>query len=35
VVVPALLLEELEIDFKDGFEEAHVGALIETDLMFP
>jgi hypothetical protein len=33
--VPALLLEELEVDFKDGFEEAHVCALVESDLMFP
>lgn len=35
VGVPSLLLEELEVDFKDGFEETHVCALIETDLMFP
>jgi hypothetical protein len=35
VFVPALLLEELEVDFKDGFEEAHVCALVESNLMFP
>jgi hypothetical protein len=33
--VPALLLKELEVDFEDGFEETHICALVETDLVFP
>lgn len=27
--------EEAEVDFEHGFEEAHVGALVESDLVFP
>lgn len=30
-----LILEELQIDFKDSLEQSHVGTLIKTDLMLP
>lgn len=30
-----VLEEELEVDFKDGLQEPHVGTLVQTDLVLP
>lgn len=31
----AVLDKELQVDFKNGLEQAHVGALVQSDLVFP
>jgi hypothetical protein len=33
--VLAVFDEELQIDFEDGLEQAHVGTLVQSDLVFP
>lgn len=33
--LPSVASKELEIDFKDSLEQAHVGTVVESDLMFP
>jgi hypothetical protein len=27
--------KQTQVDFEDGFEEAHVGTLVKTDLVLP
>jgi hypothetical protein len=33
--VLAVFDEELQVDFEDGLEQAHVGTLVQSDLVFP
>lgn len=32
---PPVFQKQTEVDLKDGFEESHVGTLVQADLVFP
>lgn len=35
IPIRVLLAEETEVDFEHGLQQAHVRALVETDLVLP